>query len=152
MLASILLDPTRNCSNVEAKHVNISKSFTSNTLKRIEVIQRKPRNKFETKIYKQLKRRRIQFRYEAEKFAYVLACHYTPDFIITTKTGKVYIETKGYLRPEHKRTLRAVKKQHPEIDIRILFYSINKRWIKWAERHGFVYAIGEVPKEWLDGF
>jgi|ERR1051326_955648 hypothetical protein len=112
----------------------------------------KPRNKFEKKLYGQLKRARAVFSYEGKKFPYVLAKHYTPDFCIKTILGMVYIESKGYLRPEDKAKLVAVKRQHPEIDLRIVFYSENKKYIKWAEKHGFKYAINRIPKEWLDGF
>jgi len=110
------------------------------------------KNKFELKIYAQLKRAGVQFRYEGTKIPYVLSGHYIPDFVITTPTGLVYIETKGYLRPEHKRKMVAVRRQHPEIDLRILFYAPNKTYIKWAEKNGIRYAIGTIPKEWLDGF
>jgi predicted nuclease of restriction endonuclease-like RecB superfamily len=109
----------------------------------------KLRNKFETRIYAQLKRARVTFKYEGIKIPYVLAGHYIPDFIIETKSGKVYIETKGYLRPEHKRKMVAVKKQHPELDLRILFYSHNKKYIKWAEKNGLKYAFEKIPADWL---
>lgn len=109
------------------------------------------RNKFEKKIEKQLRRAKVSFKYESEKIPYVVAYHYIPDFIITTHTGKLYIECKGYFRPEHKVKMKAVKKQHPELDIRIVFYSERPQYIKWAEKHGFKYAIGKIPKEWLLG-
>lgn len=112
----------------------------------------KLKNKFETRTYNQLKKARVKFKYECERLPYVLARHYIPDFIISTPTGVVYVECKGYLRPEHRSKMVAVKKQHPEKDIRMLFYSANKSYIKWAERYGFKYAIGEIPKDWLDGF
>ena len=70
----------------------------------------KLRNKFEKRIYSQLSRAKVSFKYESEKIPYLLARHYIPDFIIQTKTGKIYIECKGYLRPEHKAKLIAVKK------------------------------------------
>lgn len=111
----------------------------------------KLRNKFETRIFRQLKRSRISFKYEGEKIAYVLAGHYVPDFIIQTPTGLLYIEAKGYLRPEHKRKMVAVKKQHPSLDIRILWYSYNIRNIKWADKVGFKWAIETIPVEWLEG-
>jgi predicted nuclease of restriction endonuclease-like RecB superfamily len=112
---------------------------------------KKVRNKFEKRILTQLKRARVSFTYESEKIPYVLAGHYIPDFIIQTSLGKIYVEAKGYLRPEHKRKMVAVKKQHPEMDLRILFYSANKKFIKWAEKAGFKYAIETIPKEWLKG-
>lgn len=93
----------------------------------------------------------MEFSYEGEKIPYVLAGHYKPDFIIFTKTGRIYLETKGYFRPEHKRKMAAVKRQHPELDIRLIFYAEKKANIRWAERHGFRFAIGTIPKEWLAG-
>jgi predicted nuclease of restriction endonuclease-like RecB superfamily len=94
----------------------------------------------------------VNYTYESEKIPYVIASHYIPDFILSTPFGSVYIECKGYLRPEDKRKLCAVKRQHPEMDIRILFYSLNKKYIKWAEKTGFRWAVGRIPKEWIDGF
>ena len=93
----------------------------------------------------------MEFSYEPEKIPYVLAGHYIPDFRILTSTGRVYIETKGYLRPEHKRKMVAVRRQHPNLDIRILFYSGSDSNIRWAVKNGFRYAVGEIPKEWLEG-
>ncbi len=109
----------------------------------------KPRNKFEKRVEAQLKRAKVVFSYETEKFPYILARHYTPDFIITTKSGKIYVECKGYFRAEDKAKMRAVKKFHPEMDLRILFYAPNKQYIRWAEKNGFKYAIKKLPREWL---
>lgn len=109
----------------------------------------KTRNKFEEKIYKQLKKAKVKFGYEVDRISYLLSGYYLPDFTITTPTGKVYIETKGYLRPEHKRKMVAVRKLHPELDLRILFYAHNEKNIKWAQKNGIPYAISDIPKEWL---
>lgn len=113
---------------------------------------KKTRNKFETRIERQLKKAKVSFTYESERIPYVLAGHYVPDFILTTPTGKVYIETKGYFRPEAKRKMVAVKKLNPHLDIRILFYALKPQYVKWAERHGFRWAVEKIPKEWLEGF
>lgn len=110
------------------------------------------RNLFERTVYLQLRKAKVKFDYESEKIPYVIAGHYIPDFIINTPLGKVYIETKGYLRPESKRKLIAVKKQHPSLDIRLLFYENRKSNIKWADRNGFKYAIGKIPEDWLLGW
>lgn len=112
---------------------------------------KKLRNKFERKIHASLKRAKLSFSYESRRIPYVLSGHYIPDFIIDTPTGTLYIETKGYFRPEAKRKLVAVKRQHPELDIRILFYSLNKKYVKWSEKYGFRWAVGKIPKEWLQG-
>jgi hypothetical protein len=110
---------------------------------------RKTRNKFETRIARQLRRAKVSFTYESERIPYLLARHYIPDFIVTTRLGKIYIEAKGHLRREDKAKLRAVKKLHPAMDLRIVFYRKDKRYIKWAERNGFVYAFEKVPLEWI---
>lgn len=109
------------------------------------------RNKFEKRIHDELKHAKVKVSYETERLPYTLACNYIPDFIIVLKSGKkIYIETKGHLRVEDKRKLVAVKKQYENIDLRIVFYSQNKKNSKWANKHGFKYAIGSVPTEWLD--
>lgn len=114
-------------------------------------MKKKTKNKFETRIEQQLKRAKVKFKYESEKIPYILARHYIPDFVIETPLGKIYIECKGYFRPEHKAKMAAVKKLHPEKDIRILFYSYNSKYCKWAQKYGFRYAWGTIPDEWLNG-
>lgn len=114
-------------------------------------MKKKTKNKFEARIFNLLTRKKVPFEYESEKIPYIFSGHYIPDFVITTSKGKVYIETKGYLRPEHKRKMVAVKKLNPSLDIRILFYARKVKDIKWAEKHGFIYAIDTIPPEWFEG-
>lgn len=113
----------------------------------------KTRNKFEARIDQQLRSSCVTYGYESEKIPYVIAGNYNPDFVIKTKAGKkIYLETKGYFRPEHKRKMKAVKKMHPELDIRIIFYSHSRPNIRWAEKHGFKYAFHSIPDDWIDEF
>lgn len=111
----------------------------------------KLRNKFEIKISKQLKRAKVLFEYESVKIPYILARHYIPDFVITTPLGKIYIETKGHLRREDKAKLIAIKRQNPQMDLRLLFYAPNKVNSKWATKNGFKFAFENIPQEWLHG-
>lgn len=108
------------------------------------------RNPFEKKISQQLKRKKIKFENETERIPYFIKGDYIPDFILHIGLSKVYVECKGYLRREDKRKLTAVVKQHPEIDLRILFYRHNAKDIKWAEKMGLKYAISNLPKDWFD--
>ena len=110
----------------------------------------KYKNKFEAKLGTQLSRAKQNFDYEKDKLPYYFTGHYIPDFVLHLPGGKRYIEAKGYLRPEHKRKMVAVKKLHPTLDIRIVFYARRPKDIKWAEKHGFAWAVGTIPKEWLD--
>lgn len=109
------------------------------------------KNPFEKKIARQLRRAKVKFKYEGIKIPYVLSGHYIPDFVIHTPTGYIYVETKGYLRPADKRKMVAVRRQHPEIDLRILFYASRKEQIRWATKVGIKYAVGKIPKEWMEG-
>ena len=111
----------------------------------------KVKNKFELKILNQIKGSGCKVKYEGEKIPYVLAGHYIPDYIITTPSGKLYVEAKGHFRPEAKRKMVAVKRQHPELDIRIVFYRYNVKYERWANKYGFKFAWGVVPDEWLQG-
>jgi Autographiviridae endonuclease I len=112
---------------------------------------KKTRNKFEARIEKEIKKAKVKYGYETAKIGYILSGTYIPDFVIETPTGILFVETKGYLRPEHKRKMVAVKRQHPEKDIRIVFYSPNAKYEKWAIKHGFRYAFESIPKEWFKG-
>jgi Uncharacterized proteins of the AP superfamily len=116
----------------------------------VKTKKRRPRNKFESRIEQLLKKLKARFGYETEKLPYLISGHYLPDFVITTNHGKFYLETKGYFRPEAKRKLAAVKKLNPTVDIRLLFYSHNPQYIRWAEKNGFKWAVDTVPQEWLD--
>jgi restriction endonuclease len=111
------------------------------------------KNKFEDRIFQTLKKKKLKFKYESAKISYLITGHYTPDFVITTSDGSlIYVETKGYLRPDAKRKMAAVKKLHPAIDLRILFYAHKEKDIKWADKIGLKWAVSELPDEWLDEF
>lgn len=135
-------------------------------------IKRKIGNKlvksdYEFQIWEQansLKKKGMIVEYEVDKLKYSLDYNYNPDFTVTREDGTVlYIETKGSGRawtPEVRRKMLAVKKLYPDLDIRFLFYRDAKfgavrkdgtyqTQSEWAEKHGFIYAIGDLPEEWL---
>jgi len=124
----------------------------------------KYKNKFEIVTGEFLTKKKIKFEYETEKLEYTITANYIPDFIVTTKSGKkIYIETKGNGRSwdgASRRKLIAVRSQHPEKDIRIVFWSDGKFGATrkdgtrqtqsgWAEKNGFKWAIREIPESWL---
>lgn len=126
------------------------------------------KNEFELKLYKQIKNLKgpkDKLEYETEQVPYTIDYVYEPDFIITRKDGsKLYVEAKGNGRawtPQVQRKMIAVKQQHPDLDIRIVFFSDGamgqrrkdgsfRRQSDWATQHGFPFAIRDVPKEWLE--
>jgi hypothetical protein len=98
--------------------------------------------------------------YEADELEYTLTKSYKPDFTIEKKSGTMYIEAKGLGRAfdaAARTKMAAVRKQHPEKDIRIVFMTDRPfrkggkmRPSDWAKKHGYPFAIGEVPQEWFE--
>lgn len=119
--------------------------------------KRTTRNNFELSVLKSLKALRTDVRYEAEELEYTITKQYIPDFVVTRKDGsKLYIEAKGYMRPEMITKMKAVKRCHPELDIRFVFQQNNKirgtkmKYTEWAKKYGFPSTVGSsIPKEWL---
>ena len=118
----------------------------------------KYQSQLEERVAKQLSRGGLQsVKYEPFKVAYTIRKHYVPDFVIVTKSGKeIYIEVKGWFRPEDRTKMRAVKSSNPELDIRILFDKNNKvssrgkmKYTEWCEKNSIKCAIKTIPKEWF---
>lgn len=107
----------------------------------------------EAVIAKKLGRRAM---YEPERIAFMLPKTYIPDFRIRTKSNKVFfLEVKGWFRSEDQQKMKAVKNSRPDLDIRFYFPNdIKVQGSKmtnsqWCRKHGFEFAIGEIPKGWL---
>lgn len=110
------------------------------------------RSGFERTLAADLKRAKVPFEYEPDKIPYTVDHTYCPDFKLS---NGVYIEAKGFFRPNDLVKLRAVKYQHPELDIRLVFMYPNRKipgqkttHEQWCERHGFPWAVGKIPEEW----
>lgn len=120
------------------------------------------RNRFEYDVGNRLRGEDVDFSYETEKLTYTLTKKYIPDFVIRTPGGIRYIETKGNGRSfdaAARAKMIAVKKQHPDKDIRILFWSngefgarrkdgSRQTQMGWAKKNGFIAAVREIPDEW----
>jgi len=77
---------------------------------------------------------------------------YLPDFVLE---NGVIIEVKGRFDSKDRTKHLLIKAQHPELDIRFLFQYDNTlvrngklRYSDWCDKHGFLYALGEVPEDW----
>jgi len=112
------------------------------------------RSGFERTLVAQMRKARIPFEYEPLKLPYVLERTYSPDFRLP---NGVLIEAKGKLDAETRSKMIAVKKAHPELDIRFVFMrgsnKLTKRskmtYMDWAEKNGFPCADGVIPEEWF---
>ena len=104
----------------------------------------------------------IEALYEAETFEYPVkeTRKYTPDWVIKRPRSNrklLYIEYKGVLDKDSRKKMLLVKKEHPKLDIRIVFQNASNKiyrgskttYGKWADQHGFIWADNVLPKEWL---
>ena len=136
---------------------------TSKTSKvRANAIKNGWRSGLEETLAADLRSQHIKYEFEPTTLSYQVparTARYTPDFWVTTRTGKVIVvESKGRFLTANRQLMLLVKAQHPDLDIRIVFSrsktTISKTssttYAMWCEKHGFKYADKLVPKEWLN--
>lgn len=113
------------------------------------------RSQFERSIAQRLAMYRCNFGYETMELPYTTQAKYKPDFILP---NGVIVEAKGWFKPSDRAKMLAVKKSHPQADIRLLFQNskvcISKASLttygEWADKHGFKWASGNIPQEWVN--
>ena len=97
----------------------------------------------------------VQYEYESEKISYTIQHHYCPDFVLP---NHVYLEAKGYWAPADRRKILAVKKDNPDMDLRMVlqapYNKINKNskttYAMWCEKHDIPWtAYHDIPIDWL---
>jgi len=103
-----------------------------------------------------LNQRKCKAQYECFKIEWedLMYRKYTPDFLLP---NGIIIETKGRFTPADRVKHLAIKKQHPNLDIRFVFSNSNAKLRKgskttyadWCDKHGFLYADKDVPDEWI---
>ena len=92
--------------------------------------------------------------YESMNVIYKVDHRYTPDFVLP---NGILVEVKGYFTSEDRGKLLKVKKQHPHLDIRLLFGNAKNKLSKkskttyamWCDKHGFPWAEKKLPDSWL---
>ena len=145
-------------SNNRARYLKIrqTREKEARKIKRALTGKLPMRSGFERTLATQLKREGTIFTYETLTLPFVMHHKYRPDFMLE---NGIVIEAKGVLN-KHKKDeaskLIAVKQQHPDIDLRLVFMDANVKIPgtkqthgQWATRHGFQWASGSIPKEWL---
>lgn len=111
------------------------------------------RSKFEANVELQLKGLGLNPEYEATELTYESS--YVPDFKILIGDRTIYLECKGYFTPEDRSKMLKVKQKNPSLDIRMVFMADNKlnaksnmRYSDWCNKHGFPFAIKNIPLSW----
>ena len=118
--------------------------------------KQKYRSTFEAGIAATLLKKKVAFSYESLDLKYIIRGTYKPDFILSQ--NGVIIETKGYLSPEDRRKMLAVKAANPSLDIRFCFQNANTKlsrgkkrslsYGQWADKNGFLWCDKTIPADW----
>jgi len=117
------------------------------------------RSGFEHRVSAQLNEAEIKFGYEDTVIKYIkpeTKHTYTIDF---TLPNGILVETKGRWVLEDRKKHLLIKKQHPELDIRIVFQSARTKIRKgskttygdFCDKHGIPWAEKSIPESWLKG-
>ncbi len=114
------------------------------------------RSGLELKTAKYLDDLLIKYKYEKVKIEWEDLTYrtYTPDFVLY---NGIIIETKGMFTASDRKKHLAIKKQHPELDIRFVFENSNRRlrkgaktkYYQWCIKYDFDYHDRIIPEEWL---
>ena len=141
--------------------------------------QRKLQRKHNSSLYRSglehtnaelLKKKKVPFTYEVLKIKYVEPSSnhtYTPDFVITTQSGKsIIIETKGIWAFKDRLKHLLVRQQHPDLDIRFVFTRSKSRITKTSlttyadicnglgrgkfKGVTWLYADKTIPEDWIN--
>ena len=97
----------------------------------------------------------VSYEYESCKIPYTIQHNYHPDFILP---NHVHLEAKGYWSAPDRRKIAAVKKDNPELDLRMVFQApFNKiskgsktTYAIWCEKHDIPWtSFHNIPHDWL---
>ena len=135
----------------------INMAWRSKSKLRANAIKHGYRSGFEHKVSDQLKENKIKFGYETTVIDYIkpeTKHTYTIDF---TLPNGILVETKGRWVPEDRKKHLLIKKQHPELDIRIVFMSGKTKIRKgskttygmFCDKHGILWAEKTIPESWF---
>ncbi|WP_210321204.1 hypothetical protein [Aquibium microcysteis] len=116
------------------------------------------RSGLEERIAEELAAKGIHVTFEGAKAYYtppIKTRSYTTDFPLP---NGIWVETKGRFTTDDRQKHKAIKTEHPDLDIRFVFSNSNARLSKgskttygmWCVQYGFPFADKSVPQAWLD--
>ena len=115
----------------------------------------KYRSKLEEKVADLLSHLDVEYEYESKKIPYVIQHNYTPDLVLP---NSVVLECKGYWEAADRRKIKQVKKDNPDLDLRMVFQApyntISRKskttYAQWCEKLDIHWThFRDIPLEWL---
>ena len=95
------------------------------------------RSKLEQSVAEILDQVGAKYEYETHKVAYTIQHHYNPDFCLI---NGVMLETKGYWDAEDRRKIKAVMRDNPDIDLRMVFQApFNTGHLLYSNQTHYTY-------------
>ena len=114
------------------------------------------RSGLEHKVSEYLINLKVRFEYEPFKIEWEDLAYrtYTPDFVLF---NGIIIETKGMFTAADRRKHLAIKRQHPNLDIRFVFENSRRKlrkgaksnYSEWCIKYGFQYYDRIIPEDWI---
>ena len=114
------------------------------------------RSNYEREVCSLLDDDEVQFEYETINLYYEVSEQrkYTPDVILP---NGIILELKGRFTTQDRKKMLLVMKQHPHLDIRMVFQRHTNKLFKgslttyseWCNKKGIKWANKTVPKEWI---
>ena len=113
------------------------------------------KSKLEISVAELLDKVGCKYVYEGEQVPYTIQHTYNPDFILL---NGIMLETKGYWDSEDRRKIKAVIRDNPHLDLRMVFQApfnkISKKskttYAQWCEKHNIKWAaVHAIPIDWL---
>ncbi len=114
------------------------------------------RSGYEKSVCGELDNLNIDFEYETRNLYYEVSEQrkYTPDVILP---NGIILELKGRFSASDRKKMLLVIKQHPDLDIRMVFQRHTNKLFKgskttysqWCEKHNIKWADKQVPIEWI---
>jgi len=123
---------------------------------RANAIKHGYRSGFEHTVSKELTEAKVKFEYETTVISYIKpeTNHtYTIDF---TLPNGILVETKGRWVLEDRKKHLLIQKQHPELDIRMVFMNPNGKirkgskttYATFCDKHEIIWAAKTIPQAW----
>ena len=114
------------------------------------------RSNLEVTIAKQIQKSKHELRYETIKIKWIdfSIRSYTPDFILD---NGIILEVKGFWSTADRRKHLEIQKQHPTLDVRLVFENSSRKirkgssttYAKWCQKKRITYCDRIIPQVWL---